>query len=214
MLVPFATTQDGFEEHFGVNCLGHVALMREVFAKELFTRNKPRVVVVSSVVHTIGVLDYQFMNKMSTSVEAQRIGQDYSCHAAYARSKLALHMATLAMARRVGPRTSGNPDVVIVDPGIVDTSLYRNIHRMLHPLFRLLAPIVLRSARDAARGVVFAALDRSLDGARGTYLNQGRVVASAPRACHVALQDALWAHCSRLLGYPDILGNDPVSSKE
>uniref|UniRef100_A0AC11D2J6 Dehydrogenase/reductase X-linked n=1 Tax=Ovis aries TaxID=9940 RepID=A0AC11D2J6_SHEEP len=119
MMVPQRTTDDGFEEHFGVNYLGHF-LLTNLLLDTLQESGAPgrsaRVVTVSSATHYVGELNLDDLQS-STS---------YSAHAAYAQSKLALvlftyHLQALLSARGI-PVTAS-----VADPGVVDTDLYRHV---------------------------------------------------------------------------------------
>lgn len=66
MMVPQRTTEDGFEEHFGLNYLGHF-LLTNLLLDSLRASGSPshsaRVVTVSSATHYVGQLhmeDLQF----------------------------------------------------------------------------------------------------------------------------------------------------------
>ena len=60
MMVPQRTTEDGFEEHFGVNYLGHF-LLTNLLLDTLQESGAPgrsaRVVTVSSATHYVGELN-------------------------------------------------------------------------------------------------------------------------------------------------------------
>ena len=91
MMVPYGTTEDGFERQMGTNHLGHFALtglLMDLLLKTLHSR----VVNVSSNGHTSGVMDFD--NLLFAG------GQDYSPMTAYGRSKLANLLFTSELQRR------------------------------------------------------------------------------------------------------------------
>jgi NAD(P)-dependent dehydrogenase (short-subunit alcohol dehydrogenase family) len=139
-----------------------------------------RIVVVSSIAHRCADLDERWMRQLPKSYtdgrrlshELEALRQRYSCHGAYARSKLALHAVAAAIAKRCN--AAGLPVAVhTVDPGIVDTRLYRHVHWALRPVQGVLAPLLFRSAQCAAAGVAWAALSSDLEGETGGYYAQG-----------------------------------------
>uniref|UniRef100_A0A8C0MZ48 Dehydrogenase/reductase X-linked n=1 Tax=Canis lupus familiaris TaxID=9615 RepID=A0A8C0MZ48_CANLF len=130
MMVPERTTEDGFEEHFGLNYLGHF-LLTNLLLDTLKESGAPgrcaRVVTVSSATHYIGELD---MDDLQGS-------RCYSPHAAYAQSKLALVLFTYHLQRLLAAQ--GSPVTAnVVDPGVVNTNLYRHVFwgtRLIKKLF-------------------------------------------------------------------------------
>ena len=60
MIPPYQLTEDGFELQFGVNHLGHF-LLTHLLLNRLKTSAPSRVVVVSSLAHMIGTIDYDDM---------------------------------------------------------------------------------------------------------------------------------------------------------
>ncbi|CAH2220508.1 dehydrogenase reductase SDR family member on chromosome X [Pelobates cultripes] len=81
MLVNEKKTQDGFEEHFGLNYLGHFLLtnLLMTFLKKSGTHDSnARVVTVSSATHYVGELNFEELQSSHC----------YSSHGAYAQSTL------------------------------------------------------------------------------------------------------------------------------
>jgi NAD(P)-dependent dehydrogenase (short-subunit alcohol dehydrogenase family) len=200
MLVPF-TLHGGYEEHFAVNVLGHFRLMRAllpalVSAGSHTEDGAARVVVLSSVVQHCGTLDMRWFQPLVDGAGSAARGgaelalgmeQEYSSHAAYARSKLAVQVLAQTFARKF---VAANLPITVqsVDPGIVYTPLYRNVHWMLRPMMRLVGPCLLRSVNDAAAGVVWAVASTALARKTGGYYAQGVAVPTADIAADVAVQ--------------------------
>ncbi|KAB0343191.1 hypothetical protein FD754_020117, partial [Muntiacus muntjak] len=119
MMVPQRATDDGFEEHFGVNYLGHfllTSLLLDTLRESGAPGRRSRVVTVSSATHYVGQLNLDDLQS--------RTG--YSAHAAYAQSKLALVLFTYrlqALLTAQGAPVTAN----VADPGVVDTDLYRHV---------------------------------------------------------------------------------------
>ena len=91
MMVPYGTTEDGFERQLGTNHLGHFALTGLLFDLLVNTPGA-RVVNVSSNGHRLGNMNFD--NLMYEG------GEGYSEMAAYGRSKLANLLFTYELQRR------------------------------------------------------------------------------------------------------------------
>src|SRR5262249_51635676 len=120
----------------------------------------------------------------------------YRAIAAYAQSKLANVMHSLALARRM---TGTGISVNCLHPGVVATNL-------LPRWLRVIKPLLSRVMFDAERGAgttLFLALDPGVAGVTGRYFDeyqQPRDV-SVP-ANDVALQEWLWKMSARWTGAP------------
>jgi NAD(P)-dependent dehydrogenase (short-subunit alcohol dehydrogenase family) len=111
MAMPYGTTADGFETHFGVNHLGHFALTG-LLLPALLDAHGARIVTVSSMMHMLANIDIDDLNS----------GQRYRRWIAYSRSKTANLLFTHELARRLAVAGS---DVVAVaaHPGYAATNL-------------------------------------------------------------------------------------------
>ncbi len=107
---PYQLTEDGFELTFGVNHLGHF-LLTNLLLDRLKESAPSRVVVVSSLGHFAGSLDFQDM--MWT--------KRYNRYLAYCRSKLANVMFAKELARRL---LGTGVTVCALHPGSVNSELY------------------------------------------------------------------------------------------
>ncbi|XP_068818184.1 polyprenol dehydrogenase [Capricornis sumatraensis] len=196
MMVPQRTTDDGFEEHFGVNYLGHF-LLTNLLLDTLQESGAPgrsaRVVTVSSATHYVGELNLDDLQS-STS---------YSAHAAYAQSKLALvlftyHLQALLTARGV-PVTAS-----VADPGVVDTDLYRHVFWGTRLVKKLLGWWVFKTPDEGAWTSVYAAVTPALEGLGGRYLYNERETRSLEATYDLELQRQLWARSCQLTGITDV----------
>ncbi|MDP2308415.1 MAG: oxidoreductase [Pseudomonadota bacterium] len=111
MAIPRALTEDGFEVQIGTNHLGHFALTGLLF-DALQRGRAPRVVNVSSLVHTMGTLRFDdLMGERS-----------YQKWMAYAQSKLANLLFTYELQRRLEARGVGMVSAA-AHPGYSSTNL-------------------------------------------------------------------------------------------
>ena len=136
-------TEDGLEETIGVNYVGPYVLSRLLLPD---MGSEARIVNTLSVTYRIGKVD---ASALEPPVRYSRFG-------AYSRSKLALLLFTLELARRTG--TAG-PRVFAADPGIVDTDMI-TMHRWFDPVADLLfRPLIKSPERGAETAVALAAGD-------------------------------------------------------
>ncbi|KAM6970506.1 polyprenol dehydrogenase [Aplochiton taeniatus] len=201
MLVPEGYTEEGFEQHLGVNYLGHF-LLTSLLLDTLKDSGKrgscSRVVSVSSSAHRAGEI----------RLDDLQGSQCYSAHAAYCQSKLALLLFSSHLQR--GLAREGFPvSSSAVDPGMVDTALYRHLSFPLRlvqsPVARLLFRCLLfRTPAEGASTVLYAALSPALEGDGGGYWANGRREMTSRDTHDPQLQLKLWEVSRRLVG----LGRD------
>jgi NAD(P)-dependent dehydrogenase (short-subunit alcohol dehydrogenase family) len=162
MMVPYGTTEDGFERQFGTNHLGHFALTGSLIDLLTNTPNA-RVVNVSSNGHRFGTMDFD--NLMFAD------GQDYSPMDAYGRSKLANLLFTYELQRRF-EAAGVSAIATAAHPGISDTSLADHMFDRWHLGF--LKPAMGWFTQSAAMGALpslRAAVDPNVSG--GEYFGPG-----------------------------------------
>jgi NAD(P)-dependent dehydrogenase (short-subunit alcohol dehydrogenase family) len=139
------TTKENFELHTGVNHLGHYLLVD--LLKDNIKSNNSRVVIVSSKMHEKGSIDFENFGKFVENA-GSRFNNMYN------NSKL----MNFYHARELYKR---DYDVQVLCPGLCHTDFFRNYNpRWYH--YILFSPIVLlflRSAKQGAQNIVFAATD-------------------------------------------------------
>ncbi|XP_058885006.1 dehydrogenase/reductase SDR family member on chromosome X isoform X3 [Acipenser ruthenus] len=192
MLVPERTTQDGFEEHIGLNYLGHFLLTKLLLDKLKQSgcqESCARIVTVSSATHYCGELDLEDLQSCSC----------YSSHRAYAQSKLALVLFTYYLQQRL---TAEGSHVMTnaVDPGVVNTDLYQNICWPAQLLKGLVAGLFFRTPEEGASTSIYAAAAPELEGVGGCYLYNGQRTKSADASYDEELQSRLWTLSCSLVG--------------
>ena len=111
MATPFEKTRDGFELQFGGNHLGHFALAAHLMPL-LTQTNNSRVVVVSSLAHQMGTINFKNLNGES----------GYWRWPAYAQSKLANLLFAFELQQRL-LASSSNTIVTTAHPGYTATNL-------------------------------------------------------------------------------------------
>ena len=140
MMPPLEKTVDGFELQFGINHLGHFALTG--LLHDLITRTpKSRIVMVSSIAHRGGNIDFDNLNAE----------QNYNRSGAYGQSKLANILFAYELQRRF--KVSGVDTIATAThPGWTATNLQANtlVFRMLNPLLAQKPPRGALPTLDAA----------------------------------------------------------------
>lgn len=143
MFPPYAKTVDGFELQFGTNHLGHFALVGRLLPL-LATTKGSRLVVVSSLAHKSGKLDFSDLNWDR---------RKYNTQQAYCDSKLANLLFAFELARRM-EFEGQSLRVTAAHPGWTRTELQRHV-----PVFRLLNPIFSQGVEMGALPTLRAACD-------------------------------------------------------
>lgn len=112
MFTPYSLTEDGFEMQFGTNHIGHF-LLTNLLLDRLKECAPSRVVVVASLAHTAGYLDFNDMMWKKR----------YNSQLSYCRSKL----ANIMFARELAKRVAGSGVTVCsLHPGTVYTEITRH----------------------------------------------------------------------------------------
>nr|XP_012327127.1 dehydrogenase/reductase SDR family member on chromosome X [Aotus nancymaae] len=134
----------------------------------------------------------------------------YSPHGAYAQSKLALVLFTYHLQRLLaaaGSHVTAN----VVDPGVVDTDLYRHVFWGTRLVKKLLGWLLFKTPDEGARTSVYAAVTPELEGVGGRYLYNEREIRSLPVTYDQKLQQQLWSKSCEMTGILDVTLRYPVS---
>jgi len=198
MMVPYGTTDDGFERQFGTNHLGHFALTGLLIDRILATPGA-RVVNISSGAHRMGSMDFD--NLMYAG------GKGYAPGQAYGRSKLANLLFTYELQRRF-EAIGADARATAAHPGGSNTNLANHMEdRLLFRLARPLLAIIMQSAAMGALPTLRAAADPQAVG--GAYFGPGGfsemrgypvIVESSAAAHDAAAARRLWSVSEELTG--------------
>jgi len=142
MMVPYSLTKDGFESQVGTNHLGHFALTG-LLLEVLKNTPESRVVNVSSMAHSSGVMD--FNNLLYEN------GKGYSSTKAYSRSKLSNLLFTYEL-QRFFEKNKINSSALAAHPGFAETNLVN--HLLKKWFFRLIRPLFFKMAQPASMGAL------------------------------------------------------------
>ena len=134
-MVPDSETEDGFEMTMGANHFGHFLLTNLLLpllrkAKTASTKNKSnaRVVNVSSLVHSMGEIDFDDINYTKKKEKGS-----FQPIEAYYRSKLANVLFTKELARRLREEEVSTVNTYALHPGIINTGIGRHL-KTAHPI--------------------------------------------------------------------------------
>ncbi|XP_059695348.1 dehydrogenase/reductase SDR family member on chromosome X isoform X2 [Haemorhous mexicanus] len=216
MLVPERKTEDGFEEHFGLNYLGHFLLtnlLLDTLKQSGTHSHNARIITVSSATHYVGKLH---LNDLQSRCS-------YSPHGAYAQSKLALVLFTYRLQHLLtanGSHVTAN----VVDPGVVNTELYKHVFWVVKVVkwmtawlfFKGIVIVLLYQDKSAIRRTylsltpeegasttIYAAVSPEVEGAGGCYFYNEERTKSADVAYDEELQRRLWTESCKMVGISD-----------
>lgn len=158
-------SEDGFEMTLAVNYIAHF-LLTLLLLPLLKKSSEPRVVTVSSIAHTYGLIDFNNMNGE----------RNFDSYRAYVNSKLADAIFATELARRESWLVSNS-----LHPGVIDTKL-------LHAGFDGKGD----SVKVGARTSVYLATSSDIKGISGKYFDNCIAVQPAPLALDRKLAEALW----------------------
>lgn len=189
MTPPFGHTVDGFELQFGVNHLGHFALTG-LLLEPLLAAPRARVVVVSSLAHRLGEIDFDDLNAE----------KGYGALRAYGRSKLANLLFALELQRRF-EAAGVAATAAAAHPGWTATNLQAHMKTI-----EVLNPLFAQTPAQGAMPTLYAAL---ADDAPGGYFGPGGLLEmrGAPARARISrpardsdLARRLWSHSEAVTG--------------
>jgi len=190
MLCPYFKTEDGFEQHMGVNHFGHFALTN-LLLPQMKSSGKARIVNLSSNGHKYTPhLDLNDLNW-----EKNKYSEAY----AYAQSKLCNVLFTKELHRKLS-----DTDITVfsVHPGVVATNLTRH-KPYIEYVFRLLMPIFLtyfiKSPKDGAQTSIYCCVE-NIENLSGEYFSECRQTASHKWTYDEGYQKKLWEISEELTG--------------
>jgi retinol dehydrogenase-12 len=185
-----SVTQEGFEMQWAVNHLAPYLLTCELLPL-LQAAPMSRVVTVSSGSHYGTRLRWD-------DLQLQRL---YNGLWAYKQTKLCNVLFSVELRRRLGV---GSPvQVFAADPGLVFTEMgFKGNPRLVRWAWRWRRRGGI-SAEQAARGVVFLAIDPSIQDATGIYWKHGAAKEPNPYALDPIAGKRLWEISAKMCNLPD-----------
>ncbi len=176
----FQKTEDGFEMQIGVNHFGHF-LLTHLLRERLAQSEDPRLVVVSSVAHIQGQIDFDSFREEKGVYKGFR---------AYRQSKLANVLFTVEHARRF-------PDITAncLHPGGVRTPIATKHSNWYTNLgWRLLTPLLISPERGARTSLFLATAPEIKGQSGGYYDDKQRKRNLVPQARDEEMARRLWEY--------------------
>uniref|UniRef100_A0A2K6KPP8 Dehydrogenase/reductase X-linked n=1 Tax=Rhinopithecus bieti TaxID=61621 RepID=A0A2K6KPP8_RHIBE len=127
----------------------------------------------------------------------------YSAHAAYAQSKLALVLFTYHLQRLLAAEGS-HVTANVVDPGVVDTDLYRHVFWGTRLVKKLFSWLLFKTPDEGAWTSIYAAVTPELEGVGGRYLYNEKETKSLHVTYNQKLQQQLWSTSCDMTGVRDV----------
>lgn len=157
------TAQD-FEMQFGVNHLGHF-LLNALLLDRVHAAPAGRIVVVSSIMHWLGRIDF----------DSFRGEKKYNPVVAYGQSKLANVLFTQELARREG---DSGLRVNALHPGGVDTGIARDAPKLVQKIYSMATV----SPEKGAESSVYLASDEAARRHHGKFIRNCKPMRVSPMA--------------------------------
>jgi NAD(P)-dependent dehydrogenase (short-subunit alcohol dehydrogenase family) len=196
-------TSDGVEMTFGVNHLGHFALVRGLLNQ---LAAPARVVIVSSGTHDPKKTTGMPHPKYTTAEELAHpvAGSAEDGRRRYTTSKLCNLLFAYELDRRLGHGADG-VTVTAFDPGLMPgsglardySSLGKFAWRYLFPALRVLPNV--NSSRTSGQRLAALATGPAVEGVTGTYFEGAKPIRSSTDSYDEALGADLWATSERLV---------------
>ncbi|KAJ8670339.1 hypothetical protein QAD02_001598 [Eretmocerus hayati] len=183
MRCPLSHTKEGIEMQIGVNHMGHF-LLTNLLLDTLKASAPSRIIHVTSVAHLRGKMSTFDLNS----------DEKYDPGAAYAQSKLANAMFSKELAIKLkGTGVTSNA----VHPGVVDTEITRHMSYFNSTISGfLLKPLIwpfIRTPRQGAQTILYAALSPELEGVSGEYFSDCQRAEPNPLVEKTSLREWLWS---------------------
>jgi NAD(P)-dependent dehydrogenase (short-subunit alcohol dehydrogenase family) len=198
MAGPFKTTQEGIENQFGSNHVGHF-LFTNLLLPKILSAPKPRVVSVASDGHRFGGVRFDDVNFQD--------GKVYEQWEAYGQSKTANILFARSLAEKLGPKGlraySLHPGVAfntsLAPQGLTDDDL-----ASLNAKDKEIGwnrELDIKNLDECSATHVVAAFDPRLDDYNGVYLENGNLSDDLqPTATNPADAEKLWKLSEKLVG--------------
>lgn len=193
-----AYTEDGFEEAFGVNHLGHYLLVNLMLNQMI---DNGRIIFVTSDMHDFpkfpSSLKPVFKNSRSLAYPHESC-EDYG----YSASKLCNILCTYEMSNRLASETDKHITVNAFNPGFMpDTRLSEIMGPFIPRLISIFAWIIGSSSNAKRSGKALAAMitDNRYEHTTGTYNDRGKITKSSKASYDKEAARRLWVESAEMV---------------
>ncbi|XP_054857820.1 dehydrogenase/reductase SDR family member 13-like [Eublepharis macularius] len=182
------TSAEGFNLAFQVNHLSHF-LLTHLLLDRLKRCAPSRVVVLASIVHRMGKIDFQNIHK---PVDGQ-----WKFFQAYCNSKLANFLYTRELAKRL---EGTSVTCYAVHPGFVHTYIIHHSPIWLRLVLQAGSSLFFRDPMNGAQTSVYCATQEGIEVFTGHYFANCQLQEPYPNARDDALAKRLWEFTEKMLG--------------
>jgi NAD(P)-dependent dehydrogenase (short-subunit alcohol dehydrogenase family) len=200
------TTEDGIELTFGVNHLGHFALVAGMLPR---LEPPARIVVVSSDTHDPKRTTGMPAPKYTSGAELAHPPESVSGRQRYTNSKLCNVLFAYELARRLPEQGAAAITVNALNPGLMPGSgLARDYGRVQQLAWRFLLPVLrvlpsVRGTQTSGRDLAALAADPAYAGVSGRYFDGRKQIRSSDDSYDRASALDLWETSERLVAETD-----------
>lgn len=186
-------TEDGLGLMFGVNHIGHF-LLTNLLLDRLKECEPSRVVVVSSMAHNFGKIDFDCLN----THKALGLGTSFmEVLQTYSDSKLCNVLFTYELAKRLqGTKVT----CYSLHPGAINSELARNVSSVFQMLLKPLTAFFFKDTVQGAQTTLHCAVEEGIEPLNGRYFSNCTVREVYPKAKDDAVAKKLWELSERLSG--------------
>lgn len=175
-------TSDGLNKVMQVNCFGPVLLtllLLPLLIKTGTPSEPSRIVNTSSILHKIGKLDFQNINKCKY----------WSKMRLYGNSKLYLVLSTKGLSRRL---RGFNVVINTVDPGAVGTGIFQSTGKRFGSFVSFLFGILFKHPYEGAQTAIYVATSNKAGKLNGEYFKNCELSRATSLAFHDDLVQKVW----------------------
>ncbi|XP_059474712.1 retinol dehydrogenase 14-like [Neocloeon triangulifer] len=182
----YKLSKDGMQQELQVNHFGPFLLT--ILLIDILKKSSPsRVVVVSSLAHKFGSIDFDNLNCERSYPGTRRN---------YANAKLANVLFANELARRLeGTGVTVNS----VHPGLVNTEIARRMPSFWHKIYKAFIGFIFKSAEDGAKTVCYLAVSDKVRDVTGKYFADCKVAEMSEEAKNEELAKTFWVKCVELV---------------
>ncbi|KAL1428670.1 hypothetical protein MTO96_003020 [Rhipicephalus appendiculatus] len=184
-------TADGIDLMMGVNYVGHFFLTTLLIDK---LRSTP-----GGIARVINVVCGGFRNGHMADLEDmedKRVRHEYDYRTVYRSSKLGLYLFNKELARRYRPFDVA---AFCVDPGLIATSLYKNLPGFQGRFMHTFARIMFRTTEEAVQSVLYAVIARKIESDSGKVIKDLHAYDARSSEWNEEATRSLWERTEELI---------------
>ncbi|KAI1893390.1 hypothetical protein AGOR_G00123240 [Albula goreensis] len=186
-------TEDGLGMMLGVNHIGHF-LLTNLLLDRLKECGPSRVVIVSSVAHRFGSIDFNCLNFN----KALGVGESFmDTMKIYSHSKLCNALFAHELAKRL---QGTNVTCYSLHPGAINSELARNASSLVLALIKPITMLFFKDVEAGAQTTLHCALQEGIEPLSGRYFSNCAVQEVSAKARDDAVAKKLWEVSETLSG--------------